>query len=76
MVMVKDMTELTLKDLWKGVKVDEDWWGGVKEEVLAVVKRLCEATMEEEIIEQLRVTKYERGRQVVVTATGIGTVIC
>ena len=63
MVMVKDMTELTLKDLWKEVKEERDWWGGVKEEVLAVVKRLCEAAMEEEIIEQLRVTKYERGRQ-------------
>ena len=63
MVMVKDMTELTLKDLWKEVKEERDWWGGIKEEVLAVVKRLCEATMEEEIIEQLRVTRYERGGQ-------------
>ena len=63
MVMVKDLTEIKLKDLWKEVKGEEDWWGGVKEEVLAVVKRLFEATMEEEIIEQLRVTKYERGVQ-------------
>jgi hypothetical protein len=55
MVMVKDLTELTLKDLWKEVKGERDWWGGVKEEALAVVKRLVEATMEEEIIEQLRV---------------------
>ena len=61
MVLVKDLTELTVKDLWKEVKEEKDWWGGVKEEVLTVVKRLFEATMEEEIIEQLRVTKYERG---------------
>jgi putative transposase len=62
MVLVKDLTELTVRDLWREVKGETDWWGGVKEDVLAVVKRLCEATMEEEIIEQLRVTKYERGR--------------
>lgn len=62
MVMVKDLTQLTLKDLWREFKEEDDWWGGVKEEVLAVVKRLLQETMEEEIIEQLRVTKYERGR--------------
>ena len=61
MVLVKDLTELTVKDLGKEVKEEGDWWGGVRGEVLAVVKRLFEATMEEEIIEQLRVTKYERG---------------
>ncbi len=61
MVMVKDMTELTVKDLWKEVKTGDDWWGEVKEDVLVLVKRLLEETMEEEIVEQLRVTKYERG---------------
>lgn len=61
MVMVRNLTELTVKDLWKEVKEEGDWWGEVRAEVLAVVKRLFEATMEEEIIEQLRVTKYERG---------------
>ena len=60
MVLVKDLTELTLADLWKGVK-EEDWWEGVRRDVLAVVERLLEGTMEEEIIEQLRVAKYERG---------------
>ncbi len=63
MAMVKDLTELTIRDLWKEVKEEEDWWGGVREDVLLVVKRLFEGTMEEEIIEQLRVAKYERGRQ-------------
>jgi transposase-like protein len=62
MVMVKDLTELTLKDLWQEFKEEDDWWGGIKEEVLAVVKRLLQETMEEEIIEQLRVAKYERGK--------------
>jgi putative transposase len=61
MVMVKDMTELTLKDLWKEVKTGDEWWGEVKGDVLALVKRLLEETMEEEILEQLRVARYERG---------------
>ncbi len=61
MVLVKDLTELTLDDLWKEVK-EGDWWEGVRRDVLAVVERLLEGTMEEEIIEQLRVTKYERGK--------------
>lgn len=61
MVLVKDLTELTVADLWKGVKED-DWWDGVRREVLAVVERLLEGTMEEEIIEQLRVARYERGK--------------
>jgi len=26
MVMVKDLTELTLKDYWKEVKAERDWW--------------------------------------------------
>jgi putative transposase len=60
MVMVKDLTELTLKDLWKEVKAEGDWWGGVKREALMLVKRLVEETMEEEIVEQLRVARYER----------------
>jgi putative transposase len=70
-VLVKDLTELTLEDLWKGVKADtdtvsassaDDWWEGVRQDVLVVVERLLEGTMEEEIIEQIRVAKYERGK--------------
>ena len=61
MVLVRDLTELTLRDLWKEVKVDGDWWGDVKEEVKVLVTRLLRETMEEEIIEQVRVAKYERG---------------
>jgi putative transposase len=60
MVMVKDMTELTIKDLWKEVKDEEDWWGELKEETQRLVKRLLESTMDEEIIEQLQVARYQR----------------
>lgn len=60
MVQVKDLTQLTLKDLWQGFKTEDDWWGDVKDEVILVVKRLVEGAMEEEIIEQLRVARYQR----------------
>jgi putative transposase len=60
MVMVKDLTELTLKDLWKEVKDEEDWWGDLKEDTARLVKRLLESTMDEEIIVQLQVVCYQR----------------
>ncbi len=60
MVQVKDLTQLTLKDLWQEFKMEDDWWGDLKEDTLRFVKRLLESAMDEEIIEQLRVTKYQR----------------
>ena len=60
MVMVKDLTELTLKDLWKEVKEEEDWWGDLRENTVQLVKRLLESTMDEEIIAQLQVARYQR----------------
>jgi len=60
MVMVKDLTELTVKDLWKEVKEEEDWWGDLKEETQRLVKRLLESTMGEEVIAQLQVARYQR----------------
>lgn len=60
MVMAKDLTELTLKDLWKEVKEEEDWWGDLKEDTARLVKRLLESTMDEEIIAQLQVARYQR----------------
>ncbi len=38
MVMVKDLTQLTLMDLWKEVKKEEDWWGEINERTLNMVK--------------------------------------
>jgi len=60
MAMVKDLTEITLKDLWKEVKEEEDWWGGIKEDTQRLIKRLLESTMDEEIIAQLQVARYQR----------------
>jgi len=62
MVTVKDLTELTLKDLWREVKGEEDWWGDMAEDTRQLIKRLLESTMEGEIIAQLQVTKYQRSR--------------
>jgi len=62
MVMIKDMTELTLKDLWQEVKEEDDWWGEIKGQTLRVVKRLLEGAMQEEILEQLRVDRYRRDK--------------
>ncbi len=60
MVMVKDLTELTLKDLWKEVKDEEDWWGEISERTLKMVKLILESSLEEELLEQLRVSWYKR----------------
>ncbi len=45
MVQVKDLTELTLRDLWQEVKGEEDWWGDLKGQTLRLVKRLLESAM-------------------------------
>jgi len=43
MVQVKDLTELTIEDLWREVKRDgEGWWGDLKQETPRMVKRLLE----------------------------------
>ena len=60
MVTVKDLTQLTVKDLWKEVKEEEDWWGDLKEKTQRLIKRLLESTMDEEIIAQLQVARYQR----------------
>lgn len=60
MVQVKDLTELSLRDLWLEVKEDEDWWGDLKQETLRVVRRLLEGAMEGELLEQLRAGRYRR----------------
>jgi putative transposase len=60
MVQVKDLTELTLRDLWQEVKGEDDWWGDLKGQTMRLVKRLLESAMEEEILEHVRVMRYRR----------------
>ncbi len=42
MVQVKDLTEFTVRDLWREVKGEDDWRGDLEQETLGVVKRLLE----------------------------------
>jgi len=60
MVEVKDLTEVTVEELWSEVKDEDEWWGEIKELSVRGVKRLLESAMEEELIEQLRAGKYRR----------------
>jgi len=60
MVMVKDLTELTLKDLWKEVKDEEEWWEDISEHTLRMVKAILESSLEEELLEFLRASRYQR----------------
>jgi putative transposase len=58
MVQVKDLTQLTVADLWKEVK--EDFWGDVGTETLRFVRRLVEGVLEEELVAHLQATWYQR----------------
>jgi transposase-like protein len=63
MYQVKDLTALTLKDLWREVKSEEDWWGEINERVLGMVKLILESSLEEELLAELQVRRYQRSRQ-------------
>lgn len=59
--MVKDLTELTLKDLWQDFKEDgEDSWEEVNERALNMVKLILESSLEEELVAGLQASKYSR----------------
>jgi len=60
MVQVKDLTEVRVRDLWREVKDEEDWWGDLRKESLGVVQRLLEGAMEGELLEQLWAGRYRR----------------
>jgi putative transposase len=56
----KDLTELTIKDLWCEVKSEEDFFGELKEPMLTGLKALSQAAMESELLEQLQASRYQR----------------
>jgi len=60
MYQVKDLTQLTVKDLWKEVKGEEEWWGEINERVLGMVKLILERSLEEELLEFLQASRYIR----------------
>lgn len=60
MVQVKDLTGLTVRDLWREVKDEDGWWGDVKEETLRLLKVFTESAMERELLERLHAGRYKR----------------
>lgn len=60
MVESKDLTELTLKDLWREVKSEDDFFGELKEPILTSLKVLTQTAMDEELLEQLQASRYQR----------------
>jgi transposase-like protein len=60
MYQVKDLTQITVKDLWKEVKGEEEWWGDINERVLGSVKLILESSLEAELIENLQASRYIR----------------
>jgi len=58
MARVKDLTEVTLTDLWREVK--EEFWEDVNTRTLQLVKRLLEDALEEELVSHLQATWYQR----------------
>lgn len=60
MYQVRDLTELTVKDLWREVKSEEQWWGEINERVLGMVKLILERSLEEELLEFLQASRYTR----------------
>jgi putative transposase len=60
MVKVRDLTELTVTDLWKEVKSEEEWWGDIDERVVGMVRTIMETSLERELLEQLQASPYQR----------------
>ena len=60
MYQVKDLTKLTVKDLWKEVKSEQEWWGDINERVLGMVKLILESSLEDELLENLQASRYVR----------------
>jgi len=58
MTVVRDLTELRLKDLWAEVKDEDRWWGDLKQETVRAVKSFLETTMECQLTEQLQAFRY------------------
>jgi transposase-like protein len=60
-VQVKDLTDLTLEDLWQEVKwQSEDWWEEIEKRQLRAVKMILESSLEEELLAQLQASRYKR----------------
>lgn len=60
MASVPALTDLTVADLWRGVKDPENLWGDVSQHTLRVVKLLLENRMHDELVDYLNAGYYVR----------------
>ena len=56
-MVIKDMAAITLKDLWKEAKSEDDWLGDIGERTLDLVELILESSLEDELLEQLKACK-------------------
>ncbi len=64
-MQVKTLSEVTVSELWKEIKVtEEEVWGDLKIEAQLFLKRILEGSMEEEVMDYIGISrKYERSDQ-------------
>jgi len=58
MASVRPLTDLTVADLWKGVKDEATLWGDISRETLRTVKLLLENRMHDELVNHLNAGRY------------------
>jgi len=62
MVTVRDLTQLTVRDLWKGVNEEEDVLEEINRRCLEAVKLILEDSLDRELMEELQASRYQRSR--------------
>ena len=60
MASVAALTDLTVADLWKGVKDPATLWGDVSQQTLRTVKLLLENRMHDELVDYVNAPRYYR----------------
>jgi putative transposase len=57
---MKQLSDLTITDLWKEVKSEDQWWGDLRGRVSLMVRSSVEGAIEEEFKRYIKVKPYER----------------
>jgi len=60
MASVPALTDLTVTDLWKGVKDPDTLWGDMSQHTIRAVKLLLENRMHDELVDYLNAGRYAR----------------
>ena len=64
-MQVKELSELTVSELWKEIKVtEEEIWGDLKIKAQVFLKRVLEGAMEDEVMDYIGISRrYERSEE-------------